>query len=85
MTLLAGFLDVLLRGLGLVALSAAVGGVSYALWTLRPLASSSALLGAAVKRTLTLIVLGAAVLAASRLIVLVLLHPWTLADDGGHW
>ena len=85
MTLLAGFLDVLLRGLGLVALSAAVGGVSYALWVLRPLASSSALLAAAVKRTLHLIVLGATVLAASRLIVLVLLHPWTLADDRGHW
>src|SRR6185503_971412 len=38
MTLLAGFLDVLLRGLGLIALSAAVGGVAYAvvLFVLHP-------------------------------------------------
>jgi hypothetical protein len=34
MTPLAGFLDMMLRGLALVALSASVGGVGYALWAM---------------------------------------------------
>jgi len=42
MTLLAGFLDVLLRGFGLIALSAAVGGVAYALVVLRAVSTRSA-------------------------------------------
>ncbi|OGK76964.1 MAG: hypothetical protein A2X52_22600 [Candidatus Rokubacteria bacterium GWC2_70_16] len=85
MTLLAGFLDVLLRGLALVALSASVGGVGYALWALRPLGRRSAPGEAAARRALGLIVAGALVLAASRLVVLTVLQPWTLADETGRW
>jgi putative copper resistance protein D len=85
MTLLAGLLDVMLRGLGLVALSAAVGGLAYALWGLRPLAPLSSLGAAAVRRTLGLIVLGCVVLAGSRALLLLVIHPWALADERGRW
>jgi copper resistance protein D len=83
MTLLAGFLDVLLRGVGLLALCASVGGVVYALVVLRALAPAAD--AVALRGLLGLVALGALALAISRALVLVVLHPWVLADAGGRW
>lgn len=85
MTLLAGFLDVLLRGLGLIALSAAVGGVAYAVVVLRALSRRGAAAPEALGRAAGLVALGALLLAGSRAVVLFVLHPWVLADANGHW
>jgi putative copper resistance protein D len=85
MTLLAGFLDVLLRGLGLIALSAAVGGVAYALVVLRALSTRAAAGPEALSRVAGLVALGALLLALSRAVVLFVLHPWVLADADGRW
>jgi putative copper resistance protein D len=85
MTLLAGFLDVLLRGLGLIALSAAVGGVAYALVVLRALSTRAAAGPEALSRVAGLVALGALLLALSRAVVLFVLHPWVLADADGGW
>ncbi len=85
MTLLAGFLDVLLRGLGLIALSAAVGGVAYALVVLRAGSARSAVAPETLGRVGSLIALGALLLACSRAVVLFVLHPWVLADAEGRW
>jgi len=84
-TLLAGFLDVLLRGLGSVGLSAAVGGIVYCLLVLRPLGPRSPLHEAALGRALWLIGAGALALAASEAVLLFLIHPWALADARGGW
>jgi copper resistance protein D len=83
MTLLAGFLDVLLRGVGLLALCTSVGGVVYALVVLRALAPAAD--AAALRGLLGLVALGALVLAVSRALVLFVLHPWVLADANGRW
>ncbi len=85
MTLLAGFLDVLLRGVGLLALCASVGGVAYALVVLRAGAAPPAAPAAALRGLLGLVALGALALAFSRAVVLFVLHPWVLADAGGRW
>ena len=85
MTLLAGFLDVLLRGAGLLALCASVGGVAYALVVLRAATAASAPPAAALRGLLGLVGLAALVLALSRAVVLFILHPWVLADAGGRW
>jgi putative copper resistance protein D len=82
MTLLAGFLDVLLRGVGLLALCASVGGVAFALVVLRAPAGAPA---ASLRGLLGLVALGAFTLAFSRAVVLFVLHPWVLADAGGRW
>jgi copper resistance protein D len=83
MTLLAGFLDVLLRGVGLLALCASVGGVVYALVVLRALAPAADT--TALRGLLGLVALGALALAVLRALVLFVLHPWVLADAGGRW
>lgn len=85
MTLLAGFLDVLLRGLEQVALAVAVGGVSFALWGLRPVGPPSPLRAAAVRRSLRLAGTAALVLAAGRTVGLLVLRPWALADEQAGW
>ena len=85
MTLLAGFLDVVLRGLGLVALSAAVGGVAFALVVLRPLRGRHATIDDALGGGLRIIAAGAWILAGSRALLLLIVHPWALADDDGRW
>jgi len=85
MTLLAGFLDVLLRGVGLLALCAAAGGVAYAVFVLPALSRGVSAAAAPLRRVLGLIALGALVLAGSRAVVLFVLHPWVLADADGHW
>ncbi len=85
MTLLAGFLDVLLRGVGLLALCASVGGIAYALVVFRAGAATSAPPAAALRGLLGLVALAALALALSRAVVLFVLHPWVLADAGGRW
>ena len=85
MTLLAGLLDVLLRGISLIAFATAVGGVAYVLWTLRPLQEWTAHLAGFVQRALWLITGAAFTLAGAQALVLFVLHPWTLADEAGRW
>ena len=85
MTLLAGFLDVLLRGISLIAFATAVGGVAYVLWALRPLQEWTAHLAGFVQRALRLITIAAFTLAGVQALVVFVLHPWTLADEAGRW
>ncbi|MCA1851169.1 MAG: hypothetical protein LC647_01885 [Beggiatoa sp.] len=85
MTLLAGFLDVLLRGISLIAFATAVGGVAYVLFTLRPFQEWTAPLAGFVQRALRLIAGAAFTLAGAKALVLFVLHPWTLADEAGRW
>ena len=85
MTQLAGFLDVLLRGLGAVGLSAAVGGLVYVRLVLRPAPGAAGLAAAARGRALTLIAAGALVVAGTTALLLLVVHPWALADEAGRW
>ncbi len=85
MTLLAGFLDVLLRGLGLISLSAAVGGAAFGLAVLRPLRRRDPAIDGALGRALAVIAAGAGLLAGCRAVLLLIVHPWALADERGHW
>jgi putative copper resistance protein D len=84
-TLLAGFLDVLLSGVSLIGLSAAVGGVIYVLVVVRPLSARSPLAEAAVRRALKLVVIGSLAIAISTALLVLLIHPWALADSLGRW
>jgi len=85
MTQLAGFLDVLLRGFGTVGLAAAVGGLVYLRLVLRPPAGADGLMAAARGRALTLVMAGALLAAGAELLLLLLVHPWALAEDSGRW
>ena len=85
MTQLAGFLDVLLRGFGTVGLAAAVGGLVYLRLVLRPPAGAGGLVAAARGRAITLIAAGALLAAGAELLLLLLIHPWALAEDSGRW
>ena len=85
MTQLAGFLDVLLRGFGTVGLAAAVGGLVYLRLVLRPPAGAGGLVAAARGRALTLVAAGALLAAGAELLLLLLVHPWALAEDSGRW
>ena len=85
MTQLAGFLDVLLRGVGAVGLAAAIGGLVHVLLVLRPPAGAGGLLAAARGRALTLIGAGALLAAGAEALLLLLVHPWALAEDSGRW
>ena len=85
MTQLAGFLDVLLRGFGTVGLAAAVGGLVYLRLVLRPPAGAGGLVATARGRALTLIAAGALLAAGAELLLLLLIHPWALAEDSGRW
>jgi len=81
-TTLAGFLNVVLRGVGLAGLATALGGVAYALLVLRPFAAPSRLRNAAVGRCLTLIAAGAILLAGAQALILGL-QPLALAGENG--
>jgi putative copper resistance protein D len=85
MTQMAGFLDVLLRGFGTVGLAAAVGGLVYLRLVLRTPAGAGGLVAAARGRALTLIAAGALLTAGAELLLLLLVHPWALAEDSGRW
>lgn len=63
---MAGFVDVLLRGIALAGQSAAVGGVLFALLVLRPLIRSRPALAPLLVRSRRLIALGAAVAAIAQ-------------------
>ncbi len=83
MTPLAGFLDVLFRGVGLAVLSLAVGGVAFAFIALRAFGKPSPLERAAASRSLTVIAWSGIGLVLTQLALLVL-KPWALAA-GGPW
>ena len=85
MAQLAGFLDVLLRGFGTVGLASAVGGLAYILLVLRPDPSAGGLAGAARDRAVRLIEAGALLVAATTALLLLVVHPWALADETGRW
>jgi putative copper resistance protein D len=85
MTQLAGFLDVLLRGFGTVGLAAAVGGLVYLRLVLRPPPGAAGLVAAARGRALTLIAAGALLAAGTELVLLLIVHPWALAEESGRW
>jgi putative copper resistance protein D len=85
MTQLAGFLDVLLRGFGTIGLAAAIGGLVYVWLLLRPPAGAGRLTAAARGRALTLIGAGALLAAGAEALLLLLVHPWALAEATGRW
>jgi putative copper resistance protein D len=85
MAQLAGFLDVLLRGFGTIGLAAAVGGLVYLRLVLRPSTGAGGLVAAARARALTLVAAGALLAAGAELLLLLLVHPWALAEDSGRW
>jgi putative copper resistance protein D len=85
MTLLAGFLDVLLRGVGSFGLAAALGGLVYVRLVLRPPGPAVGLMGAARRRALTMISAGALLAAGAEALLLLLVHPWALAEESGRW
>ncbi len=84
MVLLQGFLDVLFKALISLGLSLSVGGVAFALLVLRPLGASNAFPAEALRRTLAIVTVGAAVVAVSQLMIL-LIEPLAFADDPGSW
>jgi putative copper resistance protein D len=79
---LGGLLSVVLRGFGLAALAASVGGSAFALLVLSPFPEDSPLAHRAFRRSLWLIVWGSVGVASSQLLLL-LLQPWSLADEAG--
>ncbi|MDQ2694716.1 MAG: CopD family protein [Pseudomonadota bacterium] len=80
MIALAGFLDVLLRGFGLLGLAAALGGIAFAAVVLHGGGAPRP----AWDRTLGWAATGGALLAVCQALRLVL-QPWALADDLGRW
>jgi putative copper resistance protein D len=86
MTQLAGLLDVLLRGIGLIASAVVIGGMGYCLGVLRPLDPlRSQLREAALRRALKWVMGAALALAACRTLAVLVLQPWALADADGRW
>ncbi|HTY80984.1 MAG TPA: CopD family protein [Candidatus Bathyarchaeia archaeon] len=84
---MAGFIDVLLRGLALCGQAAAIGGVVFWLVVLRPAARQRPELAPLVQRLLRLIVVGALAVSAGQLLTLgvqqVVLagdHGWPVRD-----
>lgn len=67
---MAGFLDVLLRGLGLTGQAMAIGGVLFAVLVLRPAARTLPTLGVVVRWTLRLGAAGAASMIAAQALAL---------------
>ena len=79
---MAGFLDVLLRGLALAGQAVALGGILFAVLVLRPAARQDPSLAWGVRRTLFLIALGAATVIVARALG-VTVQIGALADEGG--
>jgi putative copper resistance protein D len=78
----AGFLDVLLRGLSLCGQAAAIGGVLFAVIVLRPTGGGQPTVAGSVQSVLRLIALGGAVAIAAQILALIT-QLGALADDGG--
>ena len=85
MTQLAGLLDVVLRGVGTAGLATALGGLVFVRLVLRPPAGAAGLMAAARGRALGLIAAGALVAAGAEAALLLVVHPWALAEDTGRW
>jgi putative copper resistance protein D len=82
--LLAGFLDVVFRALAFIGLALGVGGVVFQAAVLRPIDRDVRLPDRSLRRSGTLTILGAAIVALSELGAL-LIAPWSLADENGQW
>ena len=67
---MAGFIDVLLRGLALCGQAAAIGGVIFALLVLKPAARQRPELSALLRRLLMLVAAGAVAVTAGQLLAL---------------
>jgi putative copper resistance protein D len=79
---MAGFIDVLLRGLALCGQSAAIGGVVFAVFALRPAIRQRQELAPLLGRVLALAAAGAVVLALAQALA-VAVQLGFLADEGG--
>src|SRR3990170_7442167 len=79
---MAGFIDVLLRGLALCGQSAAIGGVVFAVFALRPAIRQRQELAPLLGRVLALAAVGAVVLALAQALA-VAVQLGFLADEGG--
>ncbi|HSS45856.1 MAG TPA: hypothetical protein VLL03_00360, partial [Burkholderiales bacterium] len=84
MTLLAGFLSILFHALLLIGMSAAVGGLIFLLAVLLPLANTGNAARLAIRRSLIVLVWGAALLALGQVLGL-LMELWAIADESGEW
>ncbi|MGH8742737.1 MAG: copper resistance D family protein, partial [Burkholderiales bacterium] len=84
MTLLASFLSVLFHALVLIGMSTAVGGLVFLLAVLLPLADNDSAARLAIRRSLIVMVWGAALLALGQALGL-LMELWALADVSGEW
>lgn len=80
MILLSGFLDVLFRGLIFVGLALSIGGIVFYYFVLRP----SGALEACLRRSASIIALGAFIVALSQILALTVSLS-ALADAAGHW
>jgi putative copper resistance protein D len=80
----AGFVDVLLRGLALCGQAVAIGGVLFALMQLRPALAEGAPARGRLARSLALTAIGAAVVAGAQLLSLAV-QLSVLADAGSGW
>jgi len=80
----AGFVDVLLRGLALCGQAVAVGGVLFAVLLLRPEVAARPTLAPRLTRSLALTAIGAAVAAAAQVLALVV-QLGVLADATASW
>ena len=81
---MAGFVDVLLRGLALCGQAVAIGGVLFALLLLRPALGEGEAARARLTRSLALTAFGAAVVAAAQLLSLGV-QLSVLGEGGGGW
>ncbi len=79
---MAGFLDVVFRGLALCGQAMAIGGIFFALFVLRPAARRIPALEPLLRRALALIALGAAGVAAGQALSLAT-QVGVLADESG--
>jgi putative copper resistance protein D len=79
---MAGFLDVVLRGLGLTGQAMAIGGVLFAVLVLRPASRGDEAFAVLLRRTLLLIATGAAGVIVTQALALAI-QLAALADEGG--
>jgi putative copper resistance protein D len=80
---MAGFLDVVLRGVILAGQALAVGGVVFLLWVLRPAQAQDAAIDVRAARVARWMTLGAIVVAVGQALALVV--QLTALADGGSW
>ena len=81
---MAGFVDVLLRGLALCGQAVAIGGVLFAMLLLRPTLQEGGPARSRLKRSLALTAIGASVVAGAQMLSLVV-QISVLGDAAGGW